>query len=138
MGIISLQAITAEFLRFLSALVDGFFSWEFRLLFTLSLPAHDQTQLLRPPGTNKEQRIMNNKMKAKIAIFCLLIALVGCRKIDNRGSATKLDACALLTRDEIQAVQGSTITDAKSSENLGAGLRMSQCYFVAQETNRSV
>jgi hypothetical protein len=76
-------------------------------------------------------------MKHAIICSCLLIALAGCKKGETRVDR-KLDACALLTRDEIQAVQGSTITDAKSSERSEAGLRVSQCYFAAQESNKSV
>ena len=39
------------------------------------------------------------------------------------------DACTLLTKEETQAVQGEAFKDAKPSQNSGAGLEVSQCYF---------
>ena len=44
----------------------------------------------------------------------------------------------MITREEIQAIQGSPITDAKSSESANDGLRMSQCYFATAEPNKSI
>lgn len=38
-------------------------------------------------------------------------------------------ACALLTSEEIAAVQGEAFKDTKPSEKSGAGLILSQCYF---------
>jgi hypothetical protein len=76
-------------------------------------------------------------MKALPYLLPLLVGFLGCNRSAVMPGA-KLDACALLTRDEIQAVQGSTITDTKTSEHLDAGLRMSQCYFSAEQSNKSV
>jgi hypothetical protein len=39
------------------------------------------------------------------------------------------DACTLLTKEEIQAVQGEPFKDTKPSQKLSAGLSVSQCYF---------
>ena len=39
------------------------------------------------------------------------------------------DACALLTKEEVQAVQGEPFKDTKPSQKTGAGLVVSQCYF---------
>ena len=39
------------------------------------------------------------------------------------------DACTLLTKEEIQAVQGEAFKDTKPSQKLVAGLSISQCYF---------
>lgn len=81
-------------------------------------------------------------MRTLVICSWLFVVLIGCGKIDNRGGAggdkPKVDACGLLTREEIQAVQGSAITDTKTSEHLNAGLRMSQCYFAAEQSSRSV
>ena len=50
-----------------------------------------------------------------------------------------LDACTLLTKEEIQEVQGSPVTDTKSSEVPGGGsFRTSQCYYAAAESSKSV
>ena len=42
---------------------------------------------------------------------------------------TGADACTLLTKEEIQAVQGEAFKDTKLSQKTGAGLAVSQCYF---------
>ena len=39
------------------------------------------------------------------------------------------DACALLSKDEVQAIQGEAFKDTKSSQKSSAGLIVSQCYF---------
>ncbi len=49
-----------------------------------------------------------------------------------------MDACQLLTREEIQAVQGSPITGTVPSGRSDAGIRVSQCYFAAEQSNKSV
>jgi hypothetical protein len=41
----------------------------------------------------------------------------------------KLDACAMLTSEEIQSIQGEALKEAKLSESSGNGLRVSQCFF---------
>src|SRR2546423_3308087 len=38
-------------------------------------------------------------------------------------------ACTLLTKEETQAVQGEVFKDTKPSQQSGAGLSISQCYF---------
>jgi hypothetical protein len=50
----------------------------------------------------------------------------------------KFDACALLPKKEVEAIQGSPIKDTKSSERIDGDFRMSQCFFTAAEFNRSV
>ncbi|PYI91972.1 MAG: hypothetical protein DME97_12335 [Verrucomicrobia bacterium] len=42
---------------------------------------------------------------------------------------TGADACTLLTKEEIRAVQGEAFKDTKLSQKTGAGLAVSQCYF---------
>jgi hypothetical protein len=39
------------------------------------------------------------------------------------------DVCTLLTKEEVQAVQGEAFKDTKASQKTGAGLAMGQCYF---------
>lgn len=53
-------------------------------------------------------------------------------------SPVKLDACTLITRGEIQAIQESPVTDSKSSENTDGVFYISQCYYSTAEGNRSV
>src|SRR5437879_5350633 len=53
-------------------------------------------------------------------------------------ATAKFDACALITKQEIEAIEGSPITDVKSSENSDGEFRVSQCFYTAKEYARSV
>jgi hypothetical protein len=50
----------------------------------------------------------------------------------------KIAACTLITTDEVGAIQGATITDAKNSAGVSGGMLMSQCYYCSKEPNMSV
>ena len=50
----------------------------------------------------------------------------------------KIAACKLITTDEVGAIQGAKITDAKSSAGWTGNLLMSQCYYASIEPNKSV
>ena len=77
----------------------------------------------------------------KLKVVCCLLALPvlfgGCGKVATKPE-TKVDACALLTGEEIEAVQGSRITESKKTERAEGGFRISQCYFAAEQTSQSV
>src|SRR5438270_11759375 len=93
-------------------------------------------------------------MRLVVCFAILLLTLGGCKRstgsrsplqpkpspspASNDIAAPKFDACALLTKEEIQTIQGSAITDTKSSENADGVFRVSQCYFAAAESDRSV
>ncbi|HEY6070184.1 MAG TPA: hypothetical protein VIU85_02340 [Chthoniobacterales bacterium] len=72
-------------------------------------------------------------------------AFAGCKK---SGTATnessppsnrpKIDACGLITKDEIEKIQGSPIKDAKGSENSDNSYRIAQCFYTAETFNKSV
>lgn len=47
-------------------------------------------------------------------------------------------ACTLLTKEEIEAVQGEPFKSTKPSQKSGAGLTVSQCYFELPSTVNSV
>lgn len=96
--------------------------------------------------------IVNARLKVLFSLlFSLFLALAGC---DKHGSAQPLsefqttpstssspatfDACGLITKDEIQSIQGSPISDTKSSEKAEGAFRVSQCYYAATESNKSV
>jgi hypothetical protein len=51
---------------------------------------------------------------------------------------TGLDSCKLLTKEEIQAVQGEPFMETKASGNTGAGLSISQCYFQLPQAVNSI
>jgi hypothetical protein len=88
---------------------------------------------------------------AGAVVICLLFVLAGgCKKAAKSAqpapaspakpivAGPKIDACTLLTSEEIQEVQGSPVTDKKSSEAPGGSFRTSQCYFAAAESSKSV
>ena len=84
----------------------------------------------------------------------VLLALVGCQKhvttqpssdpqataspANQKSGPAKFDACGLITKEEIEAIQGSPITDAKSSGHSGKGFIVSECYYAAKDSSRSV
>jgi hypothetical protein len=51
---------------------------------------------------------------------------------------TGADACALLMKEEIQAVQGEQFKDTKPSQKTAAGLAISQCYFELPTASNSI
>ena len=57
---------------------------------------------------------------------------------NSAGGAKEIDACALLTSDEIKAVQGEAVKEAKASAHNNAPLNVSQCLFTAATFNKSV
>jgi hypothetical protein len=52
--------------------------------------------------------------------------------------AKQIDACALLTSDDIKAVQGEAVKDTKASAHNDAPLNVSQCFFTTTTFNKSV
>jgi hypothetical protein len=84
---------------------------------------------------------MNTKLL--VATLCLvLLQLTGCRKSGSAPAKMeerkKIDACSLLTSEDIQKIQGSPTKENVPSEKAEGGFRISQCYFTAAESNRSV
>jgi len=89
-------------------------------------------------------------MRAKI-FLCLLcslpLALAGCEKRATTQSVTsasqesgqvKFDACGLIAKEEIEAIQGSPIKETKSSRRSDGGFHVSQCFYTAAEFSKSV
>ena len=82
----------------------------------------------------------------RFAIPCALLLLLGaCRKSSTAerpsGATTnqpKIDACTLITGDEVRQIQGSPIKDAKSSEQADGRFRIAQCFYTAETFNKSV
>jgi len=95
---------------------------------------------------------MNIRPKALFSLLVSpLLAFAGCdrhgsaqpssdsqTKESSASSPAKFDACKLITKDEIQSIQGSPINDTKSSENAEGAFRVSQCYYAATESSKSV
>src|SRR5207302_8702678 len=72
----------------------------------------------------------------------LLATLVSCQKSKSTISAPsnrpKIDACTLITNDEVKAIQDSPVKDAKGSENVDGAFRVAQCFYSAETFNKSV
>lgn len=50
----------------------------------------------------------------------------------------KVDACAMLTTKEIEAVQGEAVKETKLSGQAGGGLQISQCFFTLPTFSNSI
>ncbi|HJP93290.1 MAG TPA: DUF3558 family protein [Pyrinomonadaceae bacterium] len=50
----------------------------------------------------------------------------------------KLDACAMLTSQDIESVQGETLKETKLSEKSADGLNVSQCFFTLPTFTNSI
>lgn len=54
------------------------------------------------------------------------------------GAGKDVDACALLTSDDIKSVQGEAVRESKPSRRDDQSLRVSQCFFTTATFNKSV
>ena len=91
-------------------------------------------------------------MRAASLLACLLIAAVSCSRPSPQAKppsadaqatpglapVAAIDACQLLTSDEIAAVQGAAVTAATSDKRSQDGLPISQCYFALPTTSDSL
>ena len=83
-----------------------------------------------------------------VLLSCSLIAVfAGCKKNEatQRASSAKqesnqaqFDVCALITKQEVETIQGSHIKETKSSVRSDAGFRVSQCLYTAEDFSKSV
>ena len=69
-----------------------------------------------------------------------LTTLASCQKTETTAISKrlKIDACGLITSEEVQAIQGSPIKDVKGSENSDGSFRVAQCFYSAETFNKSV
>jgi hypothetical protein len=58
--------------------------------------------------------------------------------IASQTTGAKADACALLTSDDVKAVQGEPVKDSKASQRSDGALTVSQCFFSTPTFNKSV
>jgi hypothetical protein len=87
-------------------------------------------------------------------LLCALIAFSGCKKREkvppvpkNQAQSTSaattsntpnFDTCGLITKQDIEAIEGSPLTDTKNSGRSDAGLSFTQCFYTTAEFSRSV
>ena len=97
----------------------------------------------------------------KIVLLLSLVVLIGCRGAElaqqtpapvtatpsPRESATpaaspqskpKLNACTMLTSQEIESIQGEALKETKLSESSADGLNVSQCFFTLPTFTNSI
>jgi hypothetical protein len=48
------------------------------------------------------------------------------------------DACSLLSKQEIESIQGASVTGTKSSEHFDDSFRVAQCFYTTAEFSKSV
>ena len=80
--------------------------------------------------------------------FVWLVCLIALALVDtvaiaqspmaDKGTQARFDACTLIRKSEIEAVQGSPVKEAKGSERFDGDFRVSQCFYTAAEFSRSV
>jgi hypothetical protein len=83
-------------------------------------------------------------------IGCLAIVPAGCSKSKTtaaptgspeakaQSAARSIDACALLTSQELQSVQGETLKATTPDQKSSGGFTVSQCYFALPTTSNSI
>jgi hypothetical protein len=90
-------------------------------------------------------RIVAMRACLTLLVSCLILVIAGCSKPEpvqapissqpatpeaGQGPTNGIDACSLLTRREIEAIQGAPLKETKGSSNSQGGLTVSQCYFL--------
>jgi hypothetical protein len=85
-------------------------------------------------------------MRARLfaCLLCLIVAVatggdaIAQSTAKEKSGQAKFDACTLIRKNEIEAVQGSPVRETKSSERSDGDFRLSQCFYTAAEFSRSV
>jgi hypothetical protein len=70
----------------------------------------------------------------------MLLAFTGCQKSKPTTASPRanIDACSLITNDEVQKIEESAVKDAKSSESSDDSFRIAQCFYTTEVFNKSV
>jgi hypothetical protein len=66
----------------------------------------------------------------------LLAILGGCS--ERRSATVTGDVCGLVSKEEVESVQGSPVNETKSSERSDDLFRVAQCFYTTAESNKSV
>ena len=99
--------------------------------------------------TNDPRGRTHSRYSSGWLVLTLFLACMGCDKTVPKATVAKesevtetvpakTDACALITKDEVARVQGAEITTANGSKNSTGELLISQCYYSARESSKSV
>jgi hypothetical protein len=79
-------------------------------------------------------------------LFCwLALGASGCSKhtpvqapTSERNAPANIDACALISKEEVEAIVGSPIKETKSTGRSNGAFRVAQCFYTAAEFSKSV
>lgn len=92
-------------------------------------------------------------LRHSLAACFLLLAVTSCKRtvpigpsmprpqsVSGRSAreVQKIDGCSLITKEEIGAVQNTTVTDAKGSKSSDGNHLITQCYYATTGANLSV
>jgi hypothetical protein len=84
-------------------------------------------------------------MRARLFASLILLSIASASEHAMSQEASKekatpatFDACTLIRKKEVEAVQGSPINETKSSERSDGDFRVSQCFYTADEFSRSI
>jgi hypothetical protein len=85
-------------------------------------------------------------MRPRVVLFLILLlsSFPGCRRAGGPAPATsgkeqpKIEACALITNEEVQQIQGAPVKDTKPGENSDGRFRIAQCFYTTDPFNKSV
>src|SRR5262249_44355073 len=76
----------------------------------------------------------------RLLFVCLAISLLlllgGCR--EHRSVSVPRDACSLISKEEVESVQGTPVNDTKSSERSDDFFHVSQCFYTTAESSKSI
>ncbi len=79
---------------------------------------------------------MINASLLAILLGALLALTTACSR--QVKPAQNVDACTLISNEEVGAIQGTTISANKGSSSAGAGMVVAQCVYGSNEPNKSV
>ena len=65
--------------------------------------------------------------------------VTGCQKLKTVATPERqIDACTLISKEEIQSIQGGPVKDVKSSVNTNGGFQTADCLYTSEIDNHSV
>jgi hypothetical protein len=73
---------------------------------------------------------------APLAIVAL-VAASSCHK-SNIIAQRKIDVCGLVSREDVQSIQGSSVKEIKGGENTNGGFRTTDCSYIGETADQSV
>src|SRR5690242_11997900 len=67
----------------------------------------------------------------------VLVTGISCNK-SNTTADRKIDVCGLISREDVQSIQGSSIREIKPNENTNGGFHTTDCSYIGETADQSV